>query len=204
MINHLLTLPFVCKVATRDWHPPDHISFAATHYPDEPNPPPERAPFTGTIDIVHPYDSTDARPSTLWPVHCVQGSAGAQLLPELNASAFDLVLDKGMDKRVEMYSAFADIFRNPAKKGVNASEELQPWLKARRITDVFVVGLTGDKCVRWTAGDAVRAGFRVWVVKDAIRCIDDEGWMETCEYFRRNGIEVVDSASDEVRKVAAL
>ncbi|KAI9789440.1 MAG: NAD(+) salvage pathway protein, partial [Piccolia ochrophora] len=107
VINGLLQLPFALRVATKDWHPPDHISFADNHDG------PDNEPFTSIADVSNPENPSETFQTRLWPVHCVQGSHGAQLIPELDVDRIDHVVEKGQDKRVEMYSAFRNPFRNP-------------------------------------------------------------------------------------------
>ena len=113
-------------VATRDWHPPDHGSFA---------------------------------PGGRWPVHCVQGTPGAELHEGLDTNAVDLVLDKGQDPQTEGYSAFE-------------GTELDTILRDHGIDEVTVVGLATDYCVRNTALDALAQGFRVNVDPEGVRGVD--------------------------------
>ncbi len=113
-------------VATRDWHPPDHGSFA---------------------------------PAGQWPVHCVQGTPGAELHEGLDTNAIDLVLDKGQERETEGYSAFE-------------GTELATILRDHGIDEVTVVGLATDYCVRHTALDARRAGYEVEVDRAGVRGIE--------------------------------
>lgn len=115
----------------------------------------------------------------LWPVHCVQGTEGAELVDGLNIEKVDIVLKKGMDHRVEMYSAFADSFGNLAGAAGGVSEDLAKSLKERDVKDAFVVGLAGDYCVKCTAIDAVKAGFSVTLLEDVQRCVDSAAWEAT-------------------------
>jgi nicotinamidase/pyrazinamidase len=114
-------------VATRDWHPPDHGSFAAQGGP--------------------------------WPVHCVADSPGAQLHPALDASRVDVIVDKGQDAGTEGYSGFE-------------GTDLARLLRDRGITQVTVVGLATDYCVKNTALDALREGFQVTVDTTAVRGVE--------------------------------
>ncbi|KAG0651677.1 Nicotinamide deamidase [Hyphodiscus hymeniophilus] len=99
-INTLLSLPFALKIATKDWHPADHISFASNHA--------GKKPFTDFTTIINPTNAAETYETRLWPVHCIQNTAGAELLPELDISKIDKVVEKGTVKEVEMYSAFYD------------------------------------------------------------------------------------------------
>ena len=118
---------FDLVVATRDWHPPDHGSFAAQGGP--------------------------------WPVHCVQGTEGAELHPGLDRALVDVVVDKGQDPGTEGYSGFE-------------GTRLDELLRERGIDDVTVVGLATDYCVKNTALDALRGGFAVTVDATAARPVD--------------------------------
>lgn len=137
---------------TQDWHPADHVSFADTH--------PGRAPFE-TVEL--PYG-----PQVLWPRHCVQGSAGAAFAPGLATDRASLAVRKGMDPRVDSYSAFLEADR-ATRTGLAGA------LAERGIARVVLCGLATDFCVAWSALDARAAGFDVWVVEDAVRGIDAGG-----------------------------
>lgn len=127
-------------VATQDWHPPGHHSFASTH--------PGRAPFT--------QQSMYGHPQTLWPDHCVQGQPGAALHPAIDWTPVDLILRKGTHPQVDSYSAFRENF---GPNGRRASTGLAAWLQDRGIRSVHLCGLARDVCVLWSAQDAVTAGF---------------------------------------------
>ncbi|PYH92473.1 Isochorismatase hydrolase [Aspergillus ellipticus CBS 707.79] len=196
-INALLSHKgFTLRVASQDNHPADHISFAPNH------PPPNNLPFTCTITMTNPAPGkeTETKPQRLWPVHCVAGTPGAALIPEIDAAKIDLYVRKGMDARVEMYSAFADAFGNLDKE-VNRSSvdvDLRGVLSEQGITDVFCVGVAGDYCVKSTAVDAARAGFRSFLVEDATRCVDPgEGWEEAKRELKAAGVGLVSSAEVE-------
>jgi nicotinamidase/pyrazinamidase len=148
VINRLLGGPFRHAVATQDWHPPGHASFASVH--------PGRAPFES---IEAPYG-----PQTLWPDHCIQGSRGAALHPALDQSRIELIVRKGFRPGVDSYSAFRENDRV-------TSLCLDVWLRARGFKRLFLVGLAIDYCVAWSAEDAIGAGFAVVVIEDACRGI---------------------------------
>jgi len=126
-------------VATRDWHPPDHGSFAGVDVD------PER------------WEGVD--PPGIWPVHCVQGTFGAELHAALDRSKVDVVVDKARDRYTQGYSAF---------HGGNLAEVL----RARGVDHVYIAGLATDYCVKHSVLDAVREGFAVTVVEDATRGIE--------------------------------
>jgi nicotinamidase/pyrazinamidase len=139
-------------VVTQDWHTPAHASFASTHA--------GKKPFE-TAQM--PYGT-----QVLWPDHCVQGSEDAALLKDLKLPTAQLIIRKGFHKDVDSYSAFEEADRKTAT-GLGA------YLKARGIDTVFVTGLATDFCVAWTALDARKLGFNVYVIEDATRGIDLNG-----------------------------
>lgn len=137
----------------------------------------------------------------LWPVHCVQGTRGAELIPELDASNADINVKKGMDARVEMYSAFSDSFGNltSGKGGVNL--DLAEVLHFHDITHVYVVGLAGDYCVKETALGAAKAGFATYFIEEAQRCVDPGAWDGVKQALVQGGVSVVSAQEEEVFRV---
>lgn len=154
-------------VATQDWHPPGHVSFASMHAGKRPF---EQIPLYGHVQ-------------TLWPDHCVQGTPGAALHPAIDWSPVDLILRKGNRQDVDSYSAFRE---NHGPDGQRPSTGLAGWLRDRGVSEIYAVGLARDVCVLWTVQDALAAGFRAHVVWDLTRPVtpqsDDatratlEGW----------------------------
>ncbi len=146
--NRLLKHPFAHAFATQDWHPAGHTSFASTH--------PGHAPY----DIIEmPYG-----PQTLWPDHAIQGSAGAELHPDLWMPRIELIIRKGFRPQIDSYSAFYENDRQ-------TPTGLAGFLRERGFARVFLAGLATDFCVAFSAEDAVRAGFSAIVVEDACRGI---------------------------------
>ena len=96
----------------------------------------------------------------LWPVHCVQSTPGSDIIDEIDMSKVDLVIHKGMDARVEMYSAFSDSFGNLTAGQGGVSHDLESILKEKGISHVYVVGLAGDYCVK--VSNSVLSGCVVW------------------------------------------
>ena len=143
---------FANVVLTQDWHPADHISFAANH--------PGRAPFE-TITL--PYGE-----QVLWPTHCVQGTRDAALHDDLRVPQAQLIIRKGFHRDVDSYSAFMEADRR-------TSTGLAAYLKARGISKLYLCGLATDYCVAWSALDARAAGFEATVIEDACRAIDLNG-----------------------------
>jgi nicotinamidase/pyrazinamidase len=137
-INELLD-SFDLVVATRDWHPQEHGSFSGVE--------------------VDPADWRGADPPSIWPVHCVQGTEGAELHPALDQARVDVVIDKGQDPNSQGYSAFQDT-------------RLGDLLRERGVDRLYVTGLATDYCVKQSVLDALRQGFEVTVVDDAVRGVD--------------------------------
>lgn len=140
---------FEIIVATQDWHPPDHGSFAANH--------PGRQVF-GNIDL-------HGLTQTLWPVHCVQGTPGAEFAPGLDAGRITRVFRKGTRPEVDSYSGLFD-------NGRRHSTGLAEWLREQGVTRVTVCGIATDYCVKFTALDAVAEGFDVTLHLPACRGVD--------------------------------
>ncbi|KAG7140801.1 Nicotinamidase like protein [Verticillium longisporum] len=186
IVNSLLSLPFVAKIATKDWHPADHISFASNHA--------DASPFTSTTTITNPANPSESYASRLWPVHCVQNTSGASLVPELEAHRLTATVEKGHVRDVEMYSAFRDPY------GV-VDSGLAETLRGQGVTDVFVVGLAGDYCVKCTAVDAARDGFRTYVVEEGTRCVEPDKWEACKDELEAGGVRVVSVEGAEVRRV---
>ena len=185
-------MPFALKIATRDFHPPDHVSFASQHSS------PNNVPFQSSVEISNSATPAEKRTIPLWPDHCVQGTKGAELIPELNVSKVEKIVNKGRDPQLEMFSGFADVFGG--RNSSAADVDLSSILKDSRITHIFTVGLAGDYCVKFTALDARSEGFQVYVVEEAVRSIDsgDSGWGEAKQQMEDVGIRVVSLHGPEV------
>ena len=140
---------FDVVVATQDWHPRDHGSFAANHPGTKP----------GEVIDLH------GLPQVLWPVHCVQGTRGAELHDELDRARITSVFRKGSDARVDSYSGFFD-------NGKRGDTGLAAWLRGRAIDHLVVLGLATDYCVKFTALDARALGFAVTLVADGCRAVE--------------------------------
>ncbi|KAK7055599.1 Isochorismatase domain-containing protein [Favolaschia claudopus] len=185
VVNRLLASSDIhLKVATKDWHPVDHISFAANH------PPPNNKPFESYAEVINPYNPSERYETRLWPVHCVQGTPGAELVPEMNVRKVDKIIEKGQDKRVEMYSAFKDPFENPCV----SESALRGYLKDNGVRKVYVVGLAMDYCVSATARHAVKEGFETYLVEDATKAVDPgEGWDKARAEMDSLGVKFISS-----------
>ena len=151
-IVNRLAARFRDVVLTQDWHPAGHFSFASTH--------PGKKPFE---TIAAPYG-----PQVLWPDHCVQGTPGAEFHRSLQIPHAALVVRKGMDRKIDSYSTFYENDRT-------TPTGLTGYLRERGFSRVFLAGLAFDFCVRYSAEDARREGFAVFVVEDACRGINVDG-----------------------------
>ena len=148
-VINALQAGFDLIVATQDWHPADHASFAANH--------PGKQPYD-TIDL-------HGLPQTLWPEHCVQGTPGAGFAPGLDRARWERVFRKGTDPEIDSYSGFFD-------NGHRRATGLGDYLRERGVEGVTVVGLATDYCVKFTALDARAEGLRVRLIVDACRGVE--------------------------------
>jgi nicotinamidase/pyrazinamidase len=148
VINRLMPL-FPRVVATQDWHPWNHVSFASSHVGKRP------------LDVVE----VDGIQQVLWPDHCVQGTPGAQLHPDLQGGRIQLVLRKGLRSKLDSYSAF---FENDRRTDTG----LRFYLEGLHAREIFLCGLATDYCVLASALDARGLGFNVTLVGDACRGVD--------------------------------
>jgi nicotinamidase/pyrazinamidase len=165
------TFPLV--VATQDWHPANHGSFAASH------------PGKNVFEQIE----LNGLPQTLWPLHCVQNTKGAELAAALSRERIAKVFPKGTDVGIDSYSG---LFDNGHRKSTGLGE----WLKARGATEVFVCGLATDYCVKFTALDAAQMGFKTSLIEDASRGVNlrSDDVKNAIEEMKRAGIAVVQSA----------
>ena len=167
-VANRLQAEFELVVATQDWHPSDHGSFAANHEGRQPG---DEIDWNGLRQ-------------TLWPVHCVQETRGAEFHPDLETSRFARVFRKGMDPGIDSYSGFFD-------NGRVKATGLDDYLKSSGVDEVHVAGLATDVCVRFTALDAVALGFRTVLHADGCRGVDAGGSERAIAVMREAGVEVV-------------
>ena len=168
---------YTTVIATQDWHPADHASFASQH--------PGRAPFEQI--------TLHGQPQTLWPDHCVAGSPGAALDERIDWNRTSLILRKGSRTDVDSYSAF---FENHGPNGSRPATGLAGWLRERGITSVHVCGLARDYCVLWTAQDACAAGFNVRFLWDLTRPVSPDGDAPTRAALEAAGIGIVEGSNE--------
>ena len=163
---------FELVVATQDWHPGNHGSFAANHPGRDPG---ETIDLNGLLQI-------------LWPVHCVQGTQGAEFVRDLETARIARVFQKGTDAAIDSYSGFFD-------NGHRKATGLGDYLKGRGVTDVYVLGLATDYCVKFTALDARELGFNTFLIEDASRGVNlRPGDVDRAiEEMRRAGVRIATS-----------
>jgi len=146
---------FGLHVATQDWHPPGHISFASSHEGHDP------------MDVIELH----GHGQVLWPDHCVQGTEGAELHPDLDWRRVSAIIRKGSDLESDSYSGFRN---NWNREGERPPTGLAGYLREVGITDVYLCGLARDVCVKWTAEDAAREGFETVFLWDLTRSVEPE------------------------------
>lgn len=173
VINHIMR-KFPRVVATQDWHPENHISFARNH------------PGKKVYDVI----DVKGINQMLWPVHCVAGTKGAEFHPELNRTMIHIIVRKGTNPNIDSYSAFME----NDKKTITG---LDGYVKRLCIQQVYLCGLATDYCVFYSAMDAQRSGFETSVIIDACRGIDEpKGNVDkVLNTMKNNGIKIINSAA---------
>lgn len=161
---------FDLVVATQDWHPANHKSFASSHHGKQP------------FDKIDWMDNEQV----LWPDHCVQGTNGASLASSLNKKRVAAIFRKGMSPEVDSYSGFFDNRRLH-------STGLSDYLRGMGIKSVYITGLAGDYCVYFTAMDALKEGFETCVIEDATRSINNNAFNEARTVIENKGGKVMHS-----------
>ena len=163
---------FPLVIATQDWHPADHGSFAANH------------PGKDIGEVIE----LNGLSQILWPVHCVRGSGGAQFAPELQQERIDHVVTKGTNREIDSYSGFFD-------NGHRQETELNRLLVDADVSELYVMGLATDYCVKFTALDAVQLGFQTHLIADGCRGVElSPGDIDhALQEMEAAGVQVVDS-----------
>lgn len=169
IVNDLLALPFDFIVATKDWHPPRHGSFASTH----------KRKVGDIIEL-------EGIPQILWPDHCIQGTKGAEFHPGWDFKKVQKVFLKGTEKNIDSYSTFFD---NENRK----STGLADYLMEKKVKRVFLAGLATDYCVKYSVLDARRLGFDTYVVIDGCRGVDLQAYASevAVEEMKKAGAKVI-------------
>ena len=169
VVNTLMPY-FDLVVATQDWHPQNHGSFASNH------------PGKKVYDVIE----LNGLQQILWPDHCVQGSKGADFAPGLNMNPVEAIFRKGTDPGIDSYSGFFD---NGRKK----STALADYLKGRKINEVLVVGLAGEFCVNFTILDAVDQGFKTYLIEDGTRPLNKDDFEKAKANMKAKGVGIIKS-----------
>lgn len=162
IVNQLLP-DYSLVVASQDWHPQHHQSFANQH--------PQHQIFDNIM--LH------GLPQTLWPEHCIQQTSGAAFHPDLNTRPIATIFRKGMNPEIDSYSAFFD-------NGHRQHTGLSAYLKSHQITHIHIAGLAADFCVYYTINDALAEGFEVSLLETATRAIDNASWQQKKEQLLKN------------------
>lgn len=160
---------FDLVVATQDWHPKGHKSFASQH------------------SNKSVYDKIDLNgiEQVLWPDHCVQGTVGAEISSELNQNKIEAIFRKGMNTTIDSYSGFYD-------NGKLKCTGLGDFLKGRGVKEIFVCGLAADYCVYFTAKDALELGFTSTIIENATKAIDVSNFENIKRNFIQNGGNIIE------------
>ena len=161
---------FDLVIATQDWHPRDHSSFAANH------------PGKNEFEKIELH----GQEQVLWPVHCVQNSDGAKFHPELKSSKIETIFRKGTSKEIDSYSGFYD---NAHLK----STGLAGYLKEKGADELYFCGLAAEYCVYFSVMDALKEGFSATLIEDATRPLDDEDFQQAKENILKAGGKIIKS-----------
>jgi nicotinamidase/pyrazinamidase len=165
---------FDLVVATQDWHPANHGSFASNHGGKQPG------------EVIELHGLTQV----LWPDHCVQGTRGAEFHRDLDLSRVQRVFRKATDPEIDSYSAFFD-------NGHLKTTGLAGFLKGEGVEEIYLVGLATDYCVRFTAFDALELGFRTYLIEDGVRGVNlsPNDSADAIEAMRAAGVVITNSAA---------
>jgi nicotinamidase/pyrazinamidase len=157
-------------VATQDWHPVQHTSFASSHAGKKP------------FDII----TLHGQEQVLWPDHCVQGSSGAMFHSALNTNKIEAIFRKGMDPEIDSYSGFYD-------NGHKKSTGLAGYLRERKVQRIFICGLAADYCVFYSAMDALQENFETYIIEDATRPIHKADFENAKRTLQAEGGQLIES-----------
>jgi nicotinamidase/pyrazinamidase len=171
VINGLMP-EFYLVVATQDWHPPDHGSFASNHKDKKPG---------DLIDL-------NGLEQVLWPNHCVQGTHGAELSEELDHGEIQEIFRKGTDPEIDSYSGFFD-------NGHRKATGLAGYLKSHGVEEVYISGLAADYCVKFTALDALKEDFITCLFIDATRAVNlhADDFEKAIREMKKKGVHILKS-----------
>jgi nicotinamidase/pyrazinamidase len=164
---------FDLVVATQDWHPRDHKSFASNH--------PGHKPFENI--------NLNGLEQTLWPDHCVQGTSGAELNKNLEKNKIAAIFRKGMNPDIDSYSGFYD-------NGHKINTGLSGYLKDKEVTDLYFCGLAAEICVYYTIKDSINEGFVATLIEDAARPLILDNYKKAIQELKQLGVHITNSESD--------
>lgn len=162
---------FELVVATQDWHPHTHKSFASAH----------------SGKNVFEQVELAGLPQVLWPDHCVQGTTGAELSPAVDWKSTEAIFRKGTNPEIDSYSGFYD-------NGHRKATGLSAYLKGHGVRTIYLAGLAADYCVYFTAKDALAEGFAVCLIEDATKAINEEGYQEARKDLLEKGGRIITSS----------
>lgn len=174
-IINILIPKFELVVATQDWHPTTHKSFASHH---------ENKKEFETINL-------NGLEQKLWPDHCVQNTNGAEFHPDLNMKPIEAIFRKGLDPEIDSYSGFYD-------NGHKKSTGLAGYLREKGAKELYFCGLAADICVYFSIQDAVKAGFSVTLIEDASRALDAADFEKAKQNMLALGVKIIQS--DDLEK----
>lgn len=160
---------FDLVVATQDWHPKGHKSFASQH----------------SNKSVYEKIDLNGIEQVLWPDHCVQGTVGAEISSELNQNKIEAIFRKGMNTTIDSYSGFYD-------NGKLKCTGLGDFLKGRGVKEIFVCGLAADYCVYFTAKDALELGYTSTIIENATKAIDVSNFENIKRNFIQSGGNIIE------------
>jgi nicotinamidase/pyrazinamidase len=159
---------FELVIATQDWHPKDHKSFASNH--------PGQHPFE-VIDL-------NGLQQTLWPDHCVQGTHGADFSPSLSTNKVEAIFRKGTNPEIDSYSGFYD-------NGHRKSTGLADYLKGKQVSEVYITGLCADICVFFTAMDSLEEDFETFIIEEGTCPLSQDDYERNMKLFKQKGGKLI-------------
>lgn len=165
-----LQASFDLIIATQDWHPPDHKSFASNH------------PNHDVSDVI----TLHGLEQKLWPDHCVQGSNGAAFHEALETRPIEAIFRKGMNPEIDSYSGFYD-------NGHKKSTGLTGFLHEKDVDEIYFCGLAADVCVYYSIQDALEEGFCCWLIEDATKPINQNQFNTMKEKLIKQNVKITTS-----------
>jgi nicotinamidase/pyrazinamidase len=171
MVNELQK-SFSLVVATQDWHPQHHKSFASSH------------PGKNVFDSIQLHGLEQV----LWPDHCIQGTEGAEFHRNVNLNKVEAIFRKGTDPDIDSYSGFYD-------NGHKKSTGVAGYLRERKVKKVYICGLASDYCVFYTARDSIKENFETYVIEDATRAINNDAFERAKDEILSTGGQIINTDS---------